>query len=486
MKQLSLFSDEEMGLQNDYIKPGNKQPSYPLSHFVTYKRKSDNKKCYVPVHYKPIEVFIAQARSIWGDKYDYSCSVYKSNKDPIFIYCPKHDIQFRVGMAQNHVMKANKTFKPTGCPICAAEIKHNREFGTDWRKYLRLSPNSNRAALISYKRLSKSLSKRLSPEEKERRKELREKEKDKRRELREKEKEQRKREYQEKIEAQKAETKRRNAELKAARHEEWQLKEQQRISELQSYFRHEARKAQGIGYHYRGIKKITNKSSTVMVHCPNPEHHWHPMRVDLVLAGCKCRECAKRHQPREQRYKSFIKKAYKKYGEDMFDLSRVPEQYINNDSYIEIRCIEHDYWYETTPDTFLRKSGGCPICNMSHGEMKILLWLKEHGIKFEREPIIQHNNPNCKREYLKPDFWLPDYNLYIEYNGEQHYKEISYFQNGKNWSLEDQQERDRTLREICKENKYDLLEIPYTEFNRIEEILNEIINLTKKSVSVKP
>lgn len=473
---MSLFSDEEMGVQPGYIKPGNRQPSYPIQRIGTYIRKSDGILCYYPVAIKPFEVYVQQAHEIWGNRYDYSRSVYTNNKAPINIYCPKHDYEFTVGMAQNHVMKAHGAFKPTGCPVCSYEKQHGVEYGPEWRDYLEPTPNQNRVR-------SKNTYRTLPPEEKERRKAERAA---KFAEARQKRKEERQRAYKERIAAQKAETQRRHKEEQAWRAAQRQLTEQQRIKAFQEMFLREAPKAQGAEYQYRGVENIKGRSSRVMVHCGNPNHQWHEMLVWLCLDGSKCRECAGRHQPRVQRCNTFLEKAYIKYGHNMFDLSRVPEQYVNNDTHVEVKCLEHNYWYKVTPDTFLRKSGGCPICNTSKGEMKIILWLNEHGIKFEKEPIIQHNNPNCKRSYLKPDFWLPDYNLIIEYNGLQHYEDIDYFKKDGEWTLEDQQERDRTMRKLCKDNGWQLLEIPYTEFDRVGEILSESLNLTKKSLSVKP
>lgn len=125
-----------------------KQPSYPVKELRSYVRESDNIVCYHPVCVKPKEVFVEQARKIWGDRYDYTDSVYTNNKQPIIIYCPKHDYHFRVAMAQNHILKPKKGFKPTGCPVCAAEQLHGCEYGTDWRNYLKVCAKNSRVGRI--------------------------------------------------------------------------------------------------------------------------------------------------------------------------------------------------------------------------------------------------------------------------------------------------------------------------------------------------
>lgn len=458
-----LFTNEELGLPHDDLE-------YRGTKIVINKH---GQKMRIAILARTKESFVAEANEVWNNRYDYTNSVYTDERSPIIIHCPKHNFDFKVAMAQNHIIRHSS---PTGCPVCQYEEQYGLEFGTDWQKYLKLSANSCRVGLLVPKTSKETI---ISEEEYNRRKAEREAELKARQEKREAEKAKRKEEYERKLAEQRAETQRRREAKRAARAEERERKEQQRIAELQAMFLREAPKAQGEGYQYRGVEKITSKSSRVMVHCANPDHEWHEMLVWLCLQGSKCRECAGRHQTREQRAADFLKRAYKKYGHGMFDLSRVAEQYVNNDTYVDVKCLYHDYWYQVTPDTFIRCAGGCPKCNTSRGEMAIILWLKENNIRYEKEPIIHHSDLLCKRGYLKPDFWLPDYNLYIEYNGKQHYYEIAHFHDAGDWTLEDQQERDYALRKYCKENKIKLLEIPYTDFDRIEEILDKKV-LKKK------
>lgn len=60
------------------------------------------------------EQFIAKARKIHGDKYDYSQSVYSSGHLPITILCPKHGYFTQMGYSH---------LAGHGCPTCANETK---------------------------------------------------------------------------------------------------------------------------------------------------------------------------------------------------------------------------------------------------------------------------------------------------------------------------------------------------------------------------
>ncbi len=75
---------------------------------------------------------------------------------------------------------------------------------------------------------------------------------------------------------------------------------------------------------------------------------------------------------------------------------------------------------------------------------------------------------------LSYDFYLPDYNLLIEYQGEYHDGNVQYQTQEE---FENQQEHDRRKREYAKENNIGLLEIWYYDFDNIEEILKNELNI---------
>lgn len=433
--------------------------------------------------FKTKETFVAQARAIWGDRYDYTDSVYTANKEPITIYCPKHDHHFRLPMAQNHTLKGHSV----GCPVCKYESRYNMEFGADWRKFLKLSPKNNRVGMIR----PEPKTHRPTPEQRAERDAkiaAKKREREEQRLLKRKMEQEKKEERLWQLE----EAKRRREQERAERHRQAVLREKQRIKDLHKIFRREAPKAQGKGYKYKGIGKITSRRDTVLVHCPNPEHEWHPMRVFLILQGCKCRECARRHESLEKRCQDFINNALAKHGPKHYDYSKVPETYVNNDTPVMIRCKIHNLWFKTTPDNNLRSANGsCPKCAIelaeTDGERAIRLWLEQHHIRHERGVNIPNENPRCKRAFLVPDFWLPDHNMFIEYNGMQHYEVVNQFNNDE-WTLEDQQLRDQTLRDYCnnKRHPHRLLEIAYWDFDRIDEILEAEFHRYRIQTTISP
>lgn len=74
------------------------------------------------------------------------------------------------------------------------------------------------------------------------------------------------------------------------------------------------------------------------------------------------------------------------------------------------------------------------------------------------------------RNLFKVDFYLPNCNTIVEYHGRQHFEIVTGWKMTDD-SLTEQQDRDRRLREYCKQNKIRLIEIPYTKLKSINDIL---------------
>lgn len=160
--------------------------------------------------------------------------------------------------------------------------------------------------------------------------------------------------------------------------------------------------------------------------------------------------------------KLFIQKARKIHGE-RYDYSR--SLYVNTKSPVIITCKEHGNYTQTPSDHL--QGAGCHRCNDSLGESRVSKWLSDNNVEFIREKRINNFNPR------KPfDFYLPKQDLYIEYDGEQHFIQIPKF--GQT-PLRKQQERDKKRNEWCAQNGIKLEIITYLEDipARLSEILGK-------------
>lgn len=104
-------------------------------------------------------------------------------------------------------------------------------------------------------------------------------------------------------------------------------------------------------------------------------------------------------------------------------------------------------------------------CAKSKGEEKIIISLIQAQIPF----ITQKRFDSCifpkTKRQLVFDFYLPEENIIIEYDGEQHFHKIS----NDRYGYEGIVERDNFKNNWCKENNIVLIRIPYTEYENIDE-----------------
>lgn len=130
--------------------------------------------------------------------------------------------------------------------------------------------------------------------------------------------------------------------------------------------------------------------------------------------------------------------------------------------------------------TNLIANEGCPVCNASHGEKRISMFLKNNSISTCAQKKYK-DLLGVKGGELSYDFYLPNYNLLIEYQGSQHESPKGGVFGGEE-QFEIQQEHDRRKREYAKSHNINLLEIWYYDYDNIEQILTEYLNLNSESV----
>jgi hypothetical protein len=140
--------------------------------------------------------------------------------------------------------------------------------------------------------------------------------------------------------------------------------------------------------------------------------------------------------------------------------------------------INHEW--EATPDKRSAKKDarGCPFCNESHGEKIIAKILDDYKILYKR----QHGFKNCKNILPLPFDFVIFHNkklLIIEYQGQQHYKPVSFGSKNKKETMkrfEQTRLNDDIKRKWCKAKNIPELEIPYWSIKKIESIIKDFLN----------
>jgi len=215
-------------------------------------------------------------------------------------------------------------------------------------------------------------------------------------------------------------------------------------------------------YEYSKVEYINSKVK-VQIICP--KHGVFYQKPDNHLRGQSCPSCKFCHNKQNQPMKLniFIEKS-QTIHHSFFNYSKV--SYKNTYTKVYIVCPIHKGFWQT-PHNHL-KGQGCPTCCQSKGEKQIEQWLKEQNIQFVPQKRFKEC---CNKRPLPFDFYLPEINTCIEYDGEQHFtpfrlkdkkKALLKFQSTK--------KHDKIKTSFCKENNIHLIRIRFDE-KQIHNIL---------------
>jgi len=186
-----------------------------------------------------------------------------------------------------------------------------------------------------------------------------------------------------------------------------------------------------------------------------------------LLAGHGCPICANERQRRT--HEEFMLKLHNQNDNDITILS----QYTGITDDITVKCNICNHMWVTTPHS-LYKNSGCPLCNSSLGELRTRKYLLDNNLNFIWQKEFD-GLTGIGNGLLSYDFYLQDYNLLIEYQGEFHDG------TAKQQTLEQfeyQKEHDRRKKQYAIDNNIKLLEIWYWNYENIEEILDKELELS--------
>jgi hypothetical protein len=209
---------------------------------------------------------------------------------------------------------------------------------------------------------------------------------------------------------------------------------------------------------------FTDVSSKMKIKCT--QHGWFTQKPYSHYGGSGCIKCAftDNGEKKQIDFDEFVSRSILIHG-DKFKYNK--SAYINIFTPIEIECPKHGIFLQSPRNHY--RGSGCHKCISSRGETLIRVLLQQYNVKFEEQKTfadLTHKNK------LRCDFYLPDFNTVIEFNGLQHYEPISIF-GGINGLIQTQK-RDMIKYAYLETNKIELIIIRFDNNNPLEYLLEKL------------
>ena len=199
------------------------------------------------------------------------------------------------------------------------------------------------------------------------------------------------------------------------------------------------------------------------------KHGKQTMMLDNLLRGHKCKACSYEERAINLRHDvQYVKECIENInGNKLLNPEDYKDTFTKN---LNIQCSCGSIFtvsFKNFTDGGTNKCFSCS-CKESVGEQRIREYLELNNIDFVQEKRFG----DCRN--IKPlpfDFYLPDYNMCIEFDGQQHYEDVGYGNHKRTV------EHDKIKNQYCKDNNINLLRIPYWDGNDIEKIISKQLNL---------
>ena len=211
-----------------------------------------------------------------------------------------------------------------------------------------------------------------------------------------------------------------------------------------------------------------NTATKMRIICPKHGEFWQTPNNHKNNHGCKLCAIEERAKNHTMKFNDFIKYSNKIHNNKYIYKK---SSYKNATSKVSIICPIHGEFSQLAINHY--GGQGCPKCNRSQGELKIINTLHKYNIKFIEEKKFK----DCRYKKCLPfDFYLPELNVCIEYDGVQHYEFLEYFYK----TIEEfylRQLLDKIKNNYCFVKKIKLIRIPYWKINEIDDIITSCLNI---------
>ena len=224
----------------------------------------------------------------------------------------------------------------------------------------------------------------------------------------------------------------------------------------------------GDKYDYSNVVFEGNEKKVILV-CPNHgKFEKEPQHILYQSAGCP--KCVGKGLTNDERISEAKKVHGDKYEYDKFN-------YVIAIKKTVVTCKNHGD-FKVSPNDHINNGTGCPKCRDSKGERLVTQILNDMGIKF----IPQYKFNDCtvqgKVYNRKPpfDFYLPNHNTLIEYDGRHHFEPVK--DHGGEDNFKRRQLVDGIKNNYAKRNGINMIRIPYTvKHSEVKDYILKFMNV---------
>lgn len=208
-------------------------------------------------------------------------------------------------------------------------------------------------------------------------------------------------------------------------------------------------------------------SEKIKCRCKIDDTIWYPTPMDL-LHGQGCPTCGRISSANKRRKTTEC--FYKEVAEKNPTIEPIGE-YSGIFNKMQFRCKICSTIWTTIPDRIINAKCKCPKCIAYKNENKIISILERWGYNVQTQKRFN----DCRDKNPLPfDLYIPENNILIEYDGEQHYKPIrrgnTEHDSGETL-LKYTHKHDLIKTEYCKTHGIPLIRIPYWEADNMESFL---------------
>jgi len=220
-------------------------------------------------------------------------------------------------------------------------------------------------------------------------------------------------------------------------------------------------------YYDYSLVEYKNNRTRIKIICPK-----HGVFEQLPMnhkSGSICPKCS--NDKRRSNISDLMDMGHKLHS-NKYDYKYLEYDYSNSGNKVRIVCPKHGVFKQDAFSHFMR-GYGCKLCKrMSNGEVIVGNILDDNNIEY----ISQKTFDDCiNQTKLSFDFYIPKYNLCVEFNGRQHYEPISVFGGSEQFTR--QLKNDKIKRDYCNSRGIQLLIIKYDD--NIIDSLSKYLKVTE-------